>query len=596
MSQTKDFVRGLQLATRKIELPAFWPEYSNNGLYSFEEMLKKYKEYYDRLESKENQGLLQSLFWNQVKVVGTPIIEDISDGVSKVYFLFQREKLKESSEKLGEKRDLYLQGDFHGYGSTFKDTQSLEQLPGTNIMFRSDFMPKGALVTYYYVQLEPCHGDKPATHFYGDIAYQPPSFFPVIPEVKPADMPASKSKEEMAMVSNLFWGEDNVLVDEYCKFHKSYDQNSGFFCADSKKSVLNFGFPVRLKGDNEFFEHFFANKAKSASLALASENDKIIDYPENKADLDKCSRSIHVFAPEDKKAIENVLIIYDGRFYQLGNTQERLKSGFGNNTAVIYINPEKGIEEEAKRNGIQFDAADSLPGMNERTVDLKHRVDEYAKFIHEKLLPELVKRGFEIPDDPNKRVLVGSSLAGTASIYMGIKYPQWFGKVVAQSPSIANREKLQDFVKQGRTPPPPEIYLSCGQFECPEHARNLGLPFSKELAVHFNIKLHINPYGHQMEGWSPELERSLFALGLMSAPLANKDESVEAISDPSQEIESSHDERNVFHPETDQQDVKTLVKQYQTYIDLNKQEKHNERAQDVKDDIRRDMSNRTKKN
>lgn len=566
MSQTQDFIKGLQLAISQAGLPAFWPEYSHDNQITFEEVLNQYKEYYGSLALTENQILLQNVFWNQVKELGTPILEEVSDSSSKVHFLFPRDKLKDSTENPGGKRDLYIQGDFHGYGSTLKDAQSLEQIPGTDIMFRSDSMPKDSLVTYYYVQLEPSHGDKSAIHFYGDLAYQPPAFFPVIPTIKPENRPPSKTKEEIAMVSNLFWGEENVLVDEYCPFHKSYDQNAGFFCADAKKPVADLGFPVRMKEDNEFFNHFFADRIKSANLALVSKNDEIRDYPENNAELDQYSRSILVFSPQDKQAIENVVIIYDGRFYQLGNTQERLEKVFKQNTAVIYINPEKGIAEEAKLKGVQFDAVDSLPGMNERTVDLKHRVDDYARFIHERLLPELVKRGFNIPNDPSKRVLVGSSLAGTASLYIGMKYPEWFGKVVAQSPSIANREKLEDFVAQGRTPPPPEIHLSCGQFECPEHARNLGLPFSKELATHFNLTLHINPYGHQMEGWSPDLEKSLLTLGLSAAPVTNIGEG-----------------------------VKTLVKQYQAYIDLNKQEKHQQKMSVVKEDIRFGTGNRTKK-
>lgn len=579
MSQTQDFIRGLQLATRNAELPEFWEDYSDDSPCSFNEVLNKYADYYNSLKSSDEQNQLKSLFWKQIKAVGTPIIEDAPDNKSRVYFLLSRDNLKESAENPGQKRDVYLQGDFHGYGSTLKEEQLLEQFDNTDIMLHSDLMPKGSLVTYYYVQLEPSHGDKSAVHFYGDFAYQPPSFFPVTPEVQPENKPATKSKEEIAMVSNLFWGEDSVLVDEYCKFHKSYDQNSGFFYADSNKSLADLGFPVRVKGDNEFFSNFFANKVKSASLALASKNDKVVEYPEDQVDLDKCSRSILVFAPEDNKSIDNVVIMYDGRFYQLGNTQERLENIFDQNTLTIYVNPEKGIQEEAINSGVQFDVADSLPGMNERTVDLKHRVDEYAKFIHEELLPELVRRGFAIPDDPSKRVLVGSSLAGTASIYMGMKYPQWFGKVVAQSPSIANREKLEDFVVQGQKSPPPEIYLSCGEFECPEHARNLGLPFAKELEKKLNIKLRINPYGHQMEGWSPDLGTSLSALGVIAAPLANRDEDVETIPHYLvQQLESVQDEREIVPLETEQQDVKTLVNQYQSFIDQNKQDQQKQKA------------------
>lgn len=527
MAQTSELIKALQKEMVKASLPELWQGY-NEKEHDFQEFLKQISKNFQEISPKQKQTF-NTIFWDQVKKLGTPILEDRSDGMCEVYFLFPRSELANSDENEGEKKELYLQGDFHGYGSTLKESQVLTQLDGTEIMYRRNTMPKGALVTYYYVQLEPSHGDKPAIHFYGDIAYQPPSFFPVTPEKPPEDKPASKSKEELDAVSNLFWGEDSVLVDVFCKFHKSYDPNSGLFYADSQKSVADLDLPVRIKGDNTFFDNFFASKVKSASLALASKNDKIVDFPEDKADLDKCSRSILVFAPEDKKAIDNVVIIHDGRFYQLGNTQERLEKLYGANTAVIYINPEIGVMQEAEENGVQFDAVDSLPGMKERMIDLRHRIDNYARFIHEELLTELVKHGFEIPDDPNKRILVGSSAAGTASMYMGMKYPHWFGKVVVQSPSIANREKLEEFVNKSQMPPPPDIYLSCGQFECPEHARNLGLPFAKELEERLKIKLHINPYGHQMEGWSTDLEMALPALGVIAAPLIEEN-NIPAIS------------------------------------------------------------------
>ncbi len=62
------------------------------------------------------------------------------------------------------------------------------------------------------------------------------------------------------------------------------------------------------------------------------------------------------------------------------------------------------------------------------------------------------------------------------------------------------------------TAPPPEIFLSCGEFEGPAHAKNLNLPFAMELRERLGVGLHTYPQGHQMEGWSPELEKSLHAL------------------------------------------------------------------------------------
>ena len=97
---------------------------------------------------------------------------------------------------------------------------------------------------------------------------------------------------------------------------------------------------------------------------------------------------------------------------------------------------------------------------------------------------------------------------------MGITHPEWFGKVVAQSPSIDNRGKIEEIIASGTKPPPPEIFLSCGEFESPKYAKNLNIPFAEELAEHLGIELHKYYHGHQMEGWSPQLEESLPALGL----------------------------------------------------------------------------------
>ncbi len=91
---------------------------------------------------------MDKIFWEQVKAIGgTPIIEDSLDtGLEcDVYFLFPKESLAESTETPGTKKDLYLQGDFHGYCST-DDRQRLLEFPDTGIMWRKDSIPKEALV------------------------------------------------------------------------------------------------------------------------------------------------------------------------------------------------------------------------------------------------------------------------------------------------------------------------------------------------------------------------------------------------------------------------------------------------------------------
>ena len=587
MTIAQEFIKKLQEATGKEPLPKkFWEDYSDHERSpTFQDVLSQYAEYCKTL-SQSQKDWFSKVFWDQVKAYGTPIIEAREDGQSEVYFLFPRAKLSESVDNPGAKKELYLQGDFHGYGSTLKDTQELTQLPRTDIMWRSNTMPRDALVTYYYVQLEPKYGNKKATDFYGDVAYQPPSFFPVKQSEIPADKPPAKTQEELQVADALFNGSwyglalmsslddianakdgvvylsedpkayyvkgmqqqatlpqdidltnleeklenvefkqtvlaitskaghtrpNSVLIDEFSNYHKIYDSKSSFFRVDPDKDLSDLGLPV----ENTDLGTFFSDLRNKARVSLVSKDDKILDYPVNPEDLSKFSRSIHVFAPPGDADLDQAVIIHDGNYYLLGNTAERMKQLLSENTAVIFIAPEDGIEAEAKAKGVEFSATDALEGMGTRTVDLKYRVDEYAGFIHNELLPELVKRGIKIPDDPDKRVLVGSSLSGTASIYMGMSHPEWFGKVVAQSPSIDNRIKIEEIMNAGKKQPSPEIFLSCGTLECPAHAKNLNLPFAEELAEYLNVELHSYPHGHQMEGWSPQLvEEALPALGL----------------------------------------------------------------------------------
>lgn len=268
------------------------------------------------------------------------------------------------------------------------------------------------------------------------------------------------------------------------------------------------------KDNPGLIEKYFSELRNKARVNIVSKAGEIEDYPTDPIYLPTCSRSINVFVPAGDGEIDQVIIINDGKYYQLGYTYERIYELLSKNTAIIFISTEQGLEDEAKKKGVEFEPSDALTGMGVRTVDYKYKVDEYAKFIHKKLLPNLVSRGIKIPDNPKKRVLLGSSLSGTASMYIGLTYPEWFGKIVAQSPSTDNKRILKEIIDKRIKPPPPEVFLSCGKFESPVYAKNLNIPFAEELAARLGIKLHTYPHGHQMEGWSHQLEDSLPALGL----------------------------------------------------------------------------------
>lgn len=154
MTIAKQFLHSLQRATDTKEFPKLsepvLPE--KTGQLTFQMVLDEYAKYYNSLKSTAKKEKLSRIFWQQIKALGTPIIEDIpgNDSECSVYFLYPKENL-ERRAKRGGKKDLYLQGDFHGYGSV-DGRQQLLELEKTGIMTRRDSIPKKSILTYSYTQ------------------------------------------------------------------------------------------------------------------------------------------------------------------------------------------------------------------------------------------------------------------------------------------------------------------------------------------------------------------------------------------------------------------------------------------------------------
>ena len=176
------------------------------------------------------------------------------------------------------------------------------------------------------------------------------------------------------------------------------------------------------------------------------------------------------------------------------------------NTAFVFVMPLPGLKQTMEIN----DPKANLPGMGERTIEYEHGIDEYAHFLGDKLLPYLNNLGIEVPTEPENRVMIGSSLSGTAGVYIGSKFPGLIGSVIAQSPSPSSRQILQNIVDEYEpSQPRAQIHLSCGSFEQPGFADNTNLPFAHELADRLNLDLHVEEHGHQHLAWSEELTQSL---------------------------------------------------------------------------------------
>lgn len=141
----EDFIYELQIAQTNLSNGSFWDKYfAVVESKSFRKTLDLYSQYYGELNA-EQQAQLSTIFWSHIESRQLPIIDIATDDENaQVFFLFRK--------ATDNGKDLYLQGDFHGYGSTL-DSQRLQRKGETDILYCENSISKNALVTYQYVEV-----------------------------------------------------------------------------------------------------------------------------------------------------------------------------------------------------------------------------------------------------------------------------------------------------------------------------------------------------------------------------------------------------------------------------------------------------------
>lgn len=129
------------------------------------------------------------------------------------------------------------------------------------------------------------------------------------------------------------------------------------------------------------------------------------------------------------------------------------------------------------------------------------KVKAFAFFIIHELMP-VMEQKYTISTDPHKRAMLGASLGGNISLYLGITYPESFGKIAVQSSYVSikvsdsykNRKK-QDLV----------LYLDLGKYDIPTL-----IPLVHDLIPVLELKnykyqYHEFPEGHSWGNWKAHL-------------------------------------------------------------------------------------------
>jgi predicted alpha/beta superfamily hydrolase len=93
------------------------------------------------------------------------------------------------------------------------------------------------------------------------------------------------------------------------------------------------------------------------------------------------------------------------------------------------------------------------------------RADRYAKFLIEEVKP-FIEREYRTAGGPRSTGIGGSSLGGLASLYLGLKLSNIFGKIAALSPSVWwNQRVMNRFALKYEAQSRPRIWLDVGTRE-----------------------------------------------------------------------------------------------------------------------------------
>ena len=135
------------------------------------------------------------------------------------------------------------------------------------------------------------------------------------------------------------------------------------------------------------------------------------------------------------------------------------------------------------------------------------RADRYAKFLMQEVMP-FIQQEYRAVPDARVTGMGGSSLGGLLSIYLGLKYPQVFGRLAALSPSVWwNQRVIYRFAAAAPVEPRPRIWLDIGTNEGPrivhdvEQFRDILLQKGWQLGTDLHYK-RVEGAQHNEAAWA----------------------------------------------------------------------------------------------
>lgn len=230
-------------------------------------------------------------------------------------------------------------------------------------------------------------------------------------------------------------------------------------------------------------------------------------------------RNVWVYLPPGYTPTQRYPVLY----MHDGNNLFDRSTAFGGSEWQVDENAERLIRAGQMRPVIIVGIGNTAARMSEYTwypdqIDGKPQGGNgaaYGRFIVEELKP-LIDRTYATRPEREHTAIMGSSLGGLISFYVGMQYPQVFGKVGMMSPSIwwKDRAILADVPRLERST---QVWVDMGTREGrqPEvglqNAKDFAQALEKQGFEHFrNLAFHIEPGGeHNEQAWAARIERPL---------------------------------------------------------------------------------------
>lgn len=139
--------------------------------------------------------------------------------------------------------------------------------------------------------------------------------------------------------------------------------------------------------------------------------------------------------------------------------------------------------------------------------------DEYAYFVAKELKP-FIEKNYRADPDPRYNAIIGSSMGGLISLYIGLKYPQTFGRVGVFSPSLWFSPKIFEYVSKYKRKTEQKIFLLAGAKESNRMVDDIKMLEQELYKAGFTdddyLKMEIAPDGKHAEWfWSREFPKAI---------------------------------------------------------------------------------------